>query len=141
MKKLAVILTGLLGAALMFTGCNKKIVENFEGNWKTESLTADGTVVPLVESEIALAAAENGTFAYSGNSGVNNYFGTLSIGNGKIKVNEDGGSTKMMGAPEEQDFEDKFLECLMNADSYNWSEKTLVIESKAKKLKITFVKE
>ncbi len=135
MKK--IIFTVLAAAALFFTSCNES--EKLTGKWKTSALLKDGTEQILVESGISFKT-ENGGLIAAGNSGVNYYSAEVSAKNGKIKVSDKFALTRKMGTPEEMEFENLFIETLINADSYEISDNTLFIKNSRNNLELQFTR-
>lgn len=136
MKKL--LFTLIAGLSLALTGCHRATIENLEGTWNTTSLIEQGNSVEVVISQINFEKTEAPKYKVSGNSGVNQFSGTVTLANGKFTAYEDFASTKMMGAPEAQTFEDFFLMCIMNGDSYEISADKLSIQNKKAGITLTF---
>ncbi|MGN0739549.1 MAG: META domain-containing protein [Treponema sp.] len=135
MKK--IIFAVLAAAALFFTACNES--EKLTGEWQTSALFKDGTEQALVESGISFKT-ENDRLTAAGNSGVNNFIAEVSAKNGKIKVSDKFASTKKMGSPEEMEFEDMFIETLINAESYEILDGTLSIKNSRNNLELQFTR-
>lgn len=134
MKKILVAMIAL--ASLFFMGCKG---ENLEGNWTVSNLLKDNVEQNVVPANITFTT-ENGELLAAGTSGVNNFSVVLEAKNGKIKVSDKFALTKMMGSPEEQAFEDLFIETLTNADSYELTENNLVIKNSSNNLEIKLTK-
>jgi len=109
-------------AALALAGCKKVPVADVTGDWNTTGFTVKGVAQPVTESDISFTKSGSNTFTVSGNSGVNFFNGTVDIANEKFSSSENMASTKMAGSPEAEDFENKFLQTLCDADSIEVSE-------------------
>lgn len=113
----------------MFTSCSKK--SNFIGVWDVCELMINDqqqTVVPAyISVNKAKASFKKMSLEVNGNSGVNSFFGDIYIEKDKFNVDDKFGSTKMMGAPKEQNFEDLFMNIFMNSDSYKLEDDVLTI--------------
>ncbi len=134
MKKLILVLAAAL--PFLFTGC--KETKALDGEWKAVSLVQDGETYTNDEAFIGFENEMGGLKVY-GNSGVNLFNGTIKLKNGTVKT--DGfASTRMMGPEPEMTFEDKFLEILSYADSYELNDNILVIKSSSKNGEIKFQK-
>lgn len=137
MKKIATIFALILGTAAIFTSCASNNAENLEGNWIVQSLKSENQEINVVPANLELR--KNGiNYSYSGNAGVNQIFGDVKIKNGKFSM-KNGGMTKMMGAPEEVNFEDNFVACLNSAKTYSLDGDLLTISSR--KSTVTLKKE
>lgn len=134
MKKLLVVL--MASAAMFLAGCKG---EKLEGNWTITNLIKDGVEQNVVPANITFSN-EGGELLAAGKSGVNSFSVVIEAKNGQIKVSDKFALTKMMGAPEEQAFEDLFIETLTNADSYELIEDTLVIKNSSNNLEIKLKK-
>ena len=103
MKKKATTL--LCGASLLFfAGCNTSI----EGKWEMEDTPAgiDATVFLQPGGELA------------GSTGLNNYFGTYSVGPDNTIVLDAQGMTRKAGSPRDMEFESVFMETLRKVNGY-----------------------
>lgn len=127
MKKIATIFALILGTAAIFTSCASNKVENIEGNWIVQSLNSENQEISVVPANLELKK-KGSNYSYSGNAGVNQIFGDVKIKNGKFSIRT-GGMTKMMGAPEEVNFEDNFINCLNSAKTYSLDGNLLTISS------------
>ncbi len=138
MKKLFL----LLGCVFMFAGCKNSA--SVEGNWETRSLEINGTAQEICISEISFEKSTNGVYSINGNSGVNNFFGSVKINDADISVQDNMGSTKMAGEPKAMQFEDNFLQTLIEAASFRVFNESgsefLEIKNKDGSRKIVFVK-
>lgn len=92
----------------------------FSGAWYVSALLFDGVYQTLVETEINMEKGNN-VWRINGNSGVNYFSGELQMGNGYVYVSDNFMITKMSGPYELMDFEDKFMEVLLDADSWSWN--------------------
>ncbi len=128
MKKIAAIFALFLGTATIFTSCASNKTENLEGNWIVQSLKSENQEINVVPANLELRKNGN-NYSYSGNAGVNQFFGNVKIKNGKFSM-KNGGMTKMMGAPEEVNFEDNFINCLNSAKTYSLDGDILTISSR-----------
>ncbi len=137
MKKIATIFALILGTAAIFTSCASNNAENLEGNWIVQSLKSENQEINVVPANLELRKNGN-NYSYSGNAGVNQIFGDVKIKNGKFSM-KNGGMTKMMGAPEEVNFEDNFIACLNSAKTYSLDGDLLTISSR--KSTVTLKKE
>lgn len=137
MKKIATIFALILGTAAIFTSCASNNAENLEGNWIVQSLKSENQEINVVPANLELRKNGN-NYSYSGNAGVNQFFGDVKIKNGKFSM-KNGGMTKMMGAPEEVNFEDNFIACLNSAKTYSLDGDLLTISSR--KSTVTLKKE
>ena len=137
MKKIATIFALILGTAAIFTSCASNNAENLEGNWIVQSLKSENQEINVVPANLELRKNGN-NYSYSGNTGVNQIFGDVKIKNGKFSM-KNGGMTKMMGAPEEVNFEDNFIACLNSAKTYSLDGDLLTISSR--KSTVTLKKE
>lgn len=137
MKKIATIFALILGTAAIFTSCASNNAENLEGNWIVQSLKSENQEINVVPANLELRKNGN-NYSYSGNTGVNQIFGDVKIKNGKFSM-KNGGMTKMMGAPEEVNFEDNFIACLNSAKTYSLDGNLLTISSR--KSTVTLKKE
>jgi heat shock protein HslJ len=137
MKKIATIFALILGTAAIFTACASNNAENLEGNWIVQSLKSENQEINVVPANLELRKNGN-NYSYSGNTGVNQIFGDVKIKNGKFSM-KNGGMTKMMGAPEEVNFEDNFIACLNSAKTYSLDGDLLTISSR--KSTVTLKKE
>lgn len=134
MKKLILVLAAAL--PFLFTGC--KETKALAGEWKAVSLVQDGKTYTNDEAFIGFENGMGGLKVH-GNSGVNLFNGTIKMEKGAVK--SDGfASTRMMGPEPDMTFEDKFLEILSYADSYELNDNILVIKSSTKKGEIKFQK-
>lgn len=141
MKKSLAILPLL---ALSLFGCNTKSAEDIVGDWNIKSFEKDGVQQQIAVSDISFEKKSGSSFDVKGNSGVNSFFGTVSVKNGTFKASENMGSTKMAGSPEAMAFEDDFLACLTGADAVEITEvdgkKVLKITDKDTKSVLSFTR-
>lgn len=133
MKKIFFILTAAM--AFLFTGCQGE--EDLKGVWKAEKVIYEGA--EKTSDTCFLQFEKQGAgYSLSGNAGVNVVNGTVILKNGNIEVGNLA-MTRMMGDPVSQDFEDSFMQILMNAESYELESDSLTVTDKAKN-KIVFRK-
>ena len=121
----------------LFLGCSSK--ENFAGSWETTLLSKDGVVQSLCVSGMEIKP-EGNLWSVSGNSGVNRFMGSFAASKGKITPDDKFASTRMMGTPEAQEFEDLFLKAFTFADSYTLKDNILRIENSKDNLILEFKK-
>lgn len=108
MKKIVIL------AALVFAFCACQDEANSLESLKNqafiiEKLELNGkTLLPSVlQDEKSSLAFEDGK--YHGFAACNGFFGSFSLKGGKVRINADGGATKMMCPPEVMGFEDDLL--------------------------------
>ncbi len=99
-----------------FTSCTNE-AKDFTGNWKIYGFTINDIPQELVISEISFEKQSDINYSVNGNSGVNAFFGEVTIKGSKICSKPNFGSTKMAGSPAEMEFEDNFLKCLLGASN------------------------
>ncbi|MDO5846480.1 MAG: META domain-containing protein [Methanocorpusculum sp.] len=116
----AVVLFGAFGAAALSSGN-----QNPDGSWVLDS-----------NSNISLII--NGT-SVSGNSGINQYFGSFVPANGQLTFNPLG-STMMAGPADAMKAEQEFLSALQSAAGYKLTDGKLVFTGADGKTLLTFVK-
>lgn len=121
----------VLLSAILFCGCSSKALK---GTWTTTEMNVAGKVQTVSPSEITFS----GDGKVNGNSGVNSFFGDVKTSKTSFAVGSNLASTKMMGAPEEQAFEDNFMQILIDADSYEVSGDKLIIKSSKTNSSLTF---
>lgn len=113
--KLKTLLFAILTLGLFtMTGC-KTDTKDFEGSWTIYGFSINGTAQQIAVSEITFEQQTANQFSVTGNSGVNAFFGDVTINGSKIKPSQNFGSTKMAGSPEAMEYEDNFLKCLLGA--------------------------
>lgn len=103
-------------AAIAFTSCSNES-KDFSGSWDIYSFEVNGTKQQLVVSDITFEKQSDTLYSVNGYSGVNSYFGDVTVTGSKIKPGTNFGSTKMAGDPASMTFEDNFLKCLTGATS------------------------
>jgi len=133
MKKSLFILAAV--TVLAFTGCRSTknpapvqestSITRFCGEWKVTEFTGFDT---MPEAYMNITYVDDIDFgeelSVSGFSGVNSFFASISD-DSSFPLSM--GSTKMMGAPEDMDFEDAFLEVLSNAEDWKVKGRTLTV--------------
>lgn len=112
MKKYVLLLLSFI-AFLGFSGC-KKNIPSLNGTWETSALIDKGVYQQIAVSYIEFEVAGK-TYAVHGDAGVNIFNGRVTVQGNKFSA-DDFAVTKMMGPLEVQEFEDMFLEVLMNGD-------------------------
>lgn len=131
-----------MGLLALF-GCNSH-AKDFSGSWKIYSFEKEGITQKSVYSEITFEKQGETVYAVNGNSGVNAFFGEVTIRGARLKANSRFGSTKMAGDPEAMTYEDNFLRCLLGADSAKIVTEDnmdyLKIVNKADQSVLTFIK-
>ncbi len=115
MKK--IFIATLIASCFTFFGCKEEGLNNLVGTWNVCSFEKEGQSMDIFDSHITFEDKGNNVFEMNGNSGVNSFFGDVSISEKGFQVSDKMGSTKMMGAPDEMVFEDNFIACLIGADS------------------------
>ena len=133
MKKLLVILTA---AGALFMGCTKSksqanTIKQMVGEWKIESYS-EAKTDDLYGASMSIVE-EDDSFIIGGYSGVNYFSQTISKKD-NVKLGENMGCTRKMGAPEENDFEAAFLNTLMKSDSWKVEDGKLVITAGEEKI-------
>lgn len=142
MKKSFLMLAVL--SVLTFAGCKStKIISvedsmkyKYVGEWTIESLSGfDGKMVEATMTILPVEDVEDVKYPYelsvTGFSGVNRYFATIKGNKEKheLPIGNNMGSTKMMGSPEEMEFEDALIELLCTAESWVRKGNTLTISN------------
>ncbi|MBQ0052195.1 MAG: META domain-containing protein [Treponema sp.] len=148
MKKAFILITAL--ASIFTFGCKRAEktevsattvnTADLAGTWKIQSLEKAGVQQQIALSDITFEAKSEEVYSVSGNSGVNQFFGDVTVKNGKLTAGDNMASTKMAGAPEAMEFEDNFLACLIKADAVEVAGNTLKISSTEAASVLTFVK-
>ncbi len=140
MKKSFISFTaGILAALSVFTfaGCRTNKVKTpakestsiirFCGEWKLVSYSGFESIPEAYMNITWVDDIESGEeLSVNGYSGVNSFFSTIKDNN-SFPLGHNVGSTKMMGAPEDMEFEDAFLDTLCNAKDWKVSGRTLTI--------------
>lgn len=101
-------------AAIAFTGCSAES-KDLSGGWDIYSFEINGTKQQLVVSDITFEKNSETSYSVNGYSGVNSYFGDVTVSGTKITTGGNFGSTKMAGDPASMTYEDNFLKCLTGA--------------------------
>lgn len=145
MKKIILglsILAGLFMASC--SGAGGTDVKEIQGSWGIYRFDIDGVAQQLVISDINIEQKSKNSFEVHGNSGINSYFGEVSVSGKKLSVSDRMASTKMAGAPAEMEYEDNFLMCLTGAEKIELLEengmKILKITNSGKKMSLWFSK-
>ena len=126
-------------AAILFTGCTGQ--PEITGNWTCSEIIIDGNLITGAKAEIIIEQINKYDYTFRGNSGVNSLSGTVTVNKNIFKPWDNFASTKMMGEPVAQTFEDNFLICLMKADSCKMEdENTIIIENSVTGNKLKLIK-
>lgn len=133
-----ILLAVVAASALFLTGCSSD-TGALDGSWKTVALTDNGKEIKVVPSGITFTSDSKG-YLVSGDSGVNVFNGAVNVKKDSFTIRNDFALTKRMGAPDEQAFEDLFIQALMNADTYKLEDNVLLIKDSKHKLEIKFVR-
>lgn len=96
------------------TSCSTE-AKKIEGSWNIYSFTIDGTGQQLAPSEITFEKQSETLYSVKGNSGINSFFGDITVNGSKFTPNENFASTRMSGDPASMKYEDNFLKCLLGA--------------------------
>lgn len=122
----------IIGAVIFAAGCISPESEPLEGNWVLTGIGSDNTsIIGGITLEIAGSNI-------SGNSGVNNYFGKITLGqDGKLTISGLG-STKMAGPADLMEQEQKYYVALANAAAYKITDGSLIISDNAGNTILTF---
>lgn len=111
---------------IVFSGCENKDLD-LSGAWEISALIKEN-----IYQEIAISYIEfegNGSIVkVHGDSGVNLFNGTVKIKGNRFSA-ENFASTKMLGSPRVEEFEQLFLETIMNADFIDVQNDVLVIRA------------
>ncbi len=125
MKQITLVFSALviIGAVIFAAGCISPESESLEGNWFLTGIGSDNTsIIGGITLEIAGSNI-------SGNSGVNNYFGKITLGqDGKLNISGLG-STKMAGHADLMEQEQKYYAALANAAAYKITDGSLIIST------------
>lgn len=120
------------GKSLVLSGDNVKIVykKNSDGVWETTEVVVNGAAVKGDKATLLIDAK----YAVDGNAGVNDYFGEVTVNGNKFSTNGKFGSTKMMGLPEAQAFENAFMTVLPALDKIELDGDTLTVSDETSKI-------
>lgn len=122
----------IIGAVIFAAGCISPESESPEGNWVLTGIGSDNT---SIIGDITLEITDTNI---SGNSGVNNYFGKITLGQGG-KLNISGlGSTKMAGPADLMEQEQKYYAALANAAAYKITNGSLILSDNAGNIILIF---
>lgn len=134
MKKILPVIMGFL---LSLVGC-KSSDKSLIGKWETRGLNKDGIAQQIVYSYIEFEA--KGPYLWvHGEPGVNTFSGPLKASDSKLAIS-DFPMTRMMGEPAVQEFEDMFMQVIMNADSYSIEGNILTVKASEKNMELIFKK-
>lgn len=135
MKRSLLILAAL--SVIAFAGCKTtkvqvpggKAVTRMTGEWLIQSLTGfDSESLPKAYMNNSLVDDIDAgkVLSVTGFSGVNQFFGSVKVSEG-FPMGESMGSTRMMGSPEDMEFEDTLIHLLATAENWEVSGYTLTI--------------
>lgn len=126
----------------MFVGCKES--SSIEGDWETRSFEINGIVQEICVSDISFTKSTKNIYSVNGCSGVNRFFGSVKINGTSFFVQDDMGSTKMLGEPNAMEFENNFLQTLIEAKSFRIfnenSTEFLEIKNNDETKKLVFIK-
>lgn len=122
----ALLLAVATGAFIM-TGCASSGhgKSSLYGDWIVTELKSGGSAVKMPSVSTTIAFEKNSPIV-SGFSGVNNFSGSVSLGDGTISFGTIA-VTMMAGAPEDERFEYAYLDVLKQAKTFSLSQDTLTI--------------
>jgi heat shock protein HslJ len=122
----------IMGAVIFAAGCISPESESLQGNWV---LTGMGSDNASIIGDITLEITDTNI---SGNSGVNYYFGKITVGSeGKLNISGIG-STEMAGPADLMEQEQKYYAALANASAYKIIDGSLIISDNAGNTILTF---
>lgn len=135
MKKSLLILAAV--SVLAMTGCrSSKVTEpvqkpvsitRFCGEWKISSFTGFDKMPDAFMNITYVEDIDSGEeLSVNGFSGVNSFFATI-LNENSFPLGNSMGSTKMMGSPEEMNFEDAFIQVIACSDNWNVSGRKLTV--------------
>ncbi len=128
---------------LAITSCSNNTLEP-EGTWSIYSFSIEGKSQQLAVSNITFEKISEDSYSINGNSGVNSYFGNISVKGTKLQTTSNFGSTKMAGSLDDMQFENNFLKCLTGATNARTYEENgnqlLEITNANEKSVLTFVR-
>lgn len=126
----------------MFVGCKES--SSIEGNWETRDFEINGIAQEICVSDISFTKSSKDIYSISGSSGVNRFFGSVKITASSFFIQDDMGSTKMLGEPNAMEFENNFLQTLIEAKSFKIFNENLAefleIKNDDETKKIIFIK-
>jgi len=134
MKHTALVFLALIiiGAVIFAAGCISPVSETPEGNWVLvgsgpDNIPIAGIItIEIIDSNI------------SGNSGVNNYFGSVTISSDGKLIISDLGSTEMAGPANLMTQEQEYYNALKNVTGYKIVDGSLVLFDNAGTTILTF---
>jgi heat shock protein HslJ len=130
------VFTGGLFAQENEANTGKKPEDLLKTSWNLVSITTDkGEATLLNQHGITLIIDEQGRI--SGKSGVNQYFGSFSMVNGKISWGQMG-CTEMAGPPDKMDAENLYVKSLSQTTTYQIAQDVLTFFDAATKTKVVF---
>jgi len=137
MKHTTLVLFALviIGAVIFAAGCISPASETPKGTWVLIGSGPDNTPITGI---ITLDIADSNI---SGNSGVNNYFGSITVSSDGKSIISDLGSTKMAGTEEEMQAESAFFSALKGSAGYSIVDSNLIITGTDGKKLLVFVRE
>ena len=134
MKYTALVFLALVitGAIIFAAGCISPVSEIPEGNWILIGSGPDN--IPIT----GIITIEITDYNISGNSGVNNYIGSVTIGSDGKLIISDLGSTKMAGSANLMTQEQEYYNALKNVTGYKIVGDNLVMMDSNGKTLLTF---
>ncbi len=122
----------IIGAVIFVAGCISPASENLKGNWVLMGSGSDNTPSTGI---ITLNITDSNI---SGNSGVNTYFGSVTIGSDGKLIISNLGSTKMAGPANLMTQEQEYYNALKNVTGCKIIEGNLVMTDNDGKILLTF---
>ena len=130
------VFTGRLFAQANEANAGKKPEDLLKTSWTLVSITTDKGEASLPNQHgITLVIDEQGRI--SGKSGVNQYFGSVSMVEGKISWGQMG-CTEMAGPPERMEAESLYVKSLSQTTTYQIAQNVLTFSDAATKTKVVF---
>lgn len=131
------LLTVILTAALLCTGCSKK--NKLVGNWQTVELIKDGVHQTILLSNINFEPVEQ-FYKISGKAGLNLYYAFVYTDKDLFQA-FGMANTGFPGDYEAMEYEDMFFDAVMNSDSYKIENNRLHIYNHDSNLEIVLEKQ
>lgn len=102
-------------------------ITKFCGEWKIISFTGFDTMPDAYMNITYVEDVDSGEeLSVNGFSGVNSFFATI-LDESSFPLGNSMGSTKMMGSPEEMDFEDAFIQVIASSNDWQVSGNKLTV--------------
>ncbi|MBS7260156.1 MAG: META domain-containing protein [Treponema sp.] len=102
-------------------------ITKFCGEWKIISFTGFDKMPDAYMNITYVEDIDSGEeLSVNGFSGVNYFFATI-LGTNSFPLGNNVGSTKMMGSPEEMDFEDAFIQVIASSNDWQVSGNKLTV--------------